>query len=126
MASLKRLSADTIRAKYWDERLAYYRKLLAAHGVSFWPARFAATALGLMAKNLTKATDVSPQDASEEGSKSIDESTDGLLNAFTSPETSWSGFSYDFFPHNLTEHLNDADFSTDWTSIGRPDGFQFQ
>ncbi|KIW16763.1 hypothetical protein PV08_03953 [Exophiala spinifera] len=126
MASLKRLSADTIRARYWDERLAYYHKLLAAHGVSFWPAKFAATALGLMAKNLRKSTDVAPEDAHEDGPSLIDESTDGLMNAFTSPETSWSGFSYDFFPHNLTEHLNDADFSTDWTSIGKPDGFQWQ
>ncbi|KIW47277.1 hypothetical protein, variant 2 [Exophiala oligosperma] len=89
MASLKRLSADTIRARYWDERLAYYH-------------------------------------AAGEGPKSNDESSVGLFNTFTSPETSWSGFSYDFFPHTLTEHLNDADFSADWTSIGGSNGFQWQ
>lgn len=111
MASLKRLSTDSIRANYWDDRLRYYRKLLAAHGMSFWPAKFAATALDLMAKNLTKAT----------ASNATEEISDGL-DAFTSPGTSWSGASYDFFPHNLTV-LNESDLYADW-AMG--DSFQWQ
>ncbi|KIV82859.1 hypothetical protein PV11_04928 [Exophiala sideris] len=130
MASLKRLSTDSIRAKYWDEQLAYYRKLLAAHGPSFWPAKFAATALDLMAKNLTKTTGDAADDVSGSGgvsgaASSSDAFANGLVDAFASPETSWSGASYDFFPHNLTV-LNEADFSTDWAAVGGADGFLWQ
>lgn len=106
MASMKRLSNDQIRANYWDNRLKYYQKLLSAHNISFWPAKFAATALNLMAKNLTKATAAGADNAAEG-------STGDGLDAFTSPSTSWSGISYDFFPHNLTS-LNEMDFSADW------------
>jgi len=148
MASLKRLSTDNVRADYWDERLGYYRRLLAAHGRSFWPARFAATALDLMAKHLTKATTSSG--AADAAASSVgghgglgglggggvgggagaggggasaaastsDGFSSGLIDAFMSTETSWSGLSYDIFPHNLTG-LSEADFSsTDWTASG--------
>ncbi|KAI1609864.1 fungal-specific transcription factor domain-containing protein [Exophiala viscosa] len=132
MASLKRLSTDSIRAKYWDEQLAYYRKLLAAHGTGFWPAKFAATALDLMAKNLTKTTGDAADDVSGSGGASGAASSsdafvngNGLIDAFASPETSWSGASYDFFPHNLTV-LNEADFSTDWAAVGGAEGFLWQ
>ena len=128
MASLKRLSTDTIQANYWDERLGYYRKLLTAHGVSFWPAKFAATALDLMAKNLTKATSGAGDDVSScaiGAASTSDGFTNGPVDAFTSPETSWSGASYDFFPHNLTV-LNEADFSTDWAAVGGADGLRWQ
>ncbi len=111
MASLKRLSTDSIRANYWDGRLIYYRKLLAAHGMSFWPAKFAATALDLMAKNLTRAT-----------AASVSEEVGNGLDALTSPGTSWSGISYDFFPGDLTV-LNESDFYADWTA---GDAFQWQ
>jgi len=108
MASMKRLSNDSIRANYWDSRLKYYRKLLSAHNITFWPAKFAATALDLMAKNLTKATGDGTGVASAR-----DTGSDGL-DAFNSPSsTSWSGVSYDFFPHNLVS-LNEVDFNTDW------------
>ncbi|EXJ80590.1 hypothetical protein A1O3_06872 [Capronia epimyces CBS 606.96] len=128
MASLKRLSTDTIRANYWDERLGYYCKLLAAHGVSFWPAKFAATALDLMAKNLTKATSAAAGDAGGCGMSAASTSdgfANGLAEVFTSPETSWSGVSYDFFPHNLTV-LNEADFSADWAAVEGADAAPWQ
>ncbi|EXJ78379.1 hypothetical protein A1O1_08779 [Capronia coronata CBS 617.96] len=125
MASLKRLSTDPIRARYWEERLQYYRKLLTAHGVSFWPAKFAATALELMAKNLKKATSGVVTENADGGSTSNGGAgLDGFLDAFTSPGTSWSGVSYDFFPHNLTV-LNEADLSADW-AVGGGEGFQWQ
>lgn len=103
MASLKRLSTDEARVRYWDGRLRYYRKLLSAYGTSFWPAKFAATSLDHMAKNLTKTT----------GGDDMNSETGDGPNILTSPSTPWSGVSYDFFPHSLTS-LNEIDFDAGW------------
>ena len=110
MASLKRLSTDEARVQYWDSRLKHYRKLLSAYGTSFWPAKFAATALDHMAKNLTKTT----------GEDITSEIGDGI-DVFTSPSTPWSGVSFDFFPHNLTS-LNEIDFDAGWWMEGSSGG----
>ena len=123
MASLKRLSTDEGRMSYWDSRLKYYRKLLSAYGASFWPAKFATTALDLMAQSLTKIgtnkTSGEPQ-KSASGSIVADDVSDGF-DLFTSPSTPWSGVSYDFFPHNLTS-LNEIDFNADWWASVETDG----
>ena len=103
---------------YWDGRLKHYRKLLSAYGTSFWPAKFASTALDLMAKSLTKiGTNTASGQPQKSGSEShvTDDINDGF-DLFTSPSTS-----YDFFPHNLTS-LNDFDFNTDWWLGVQPDG----
>ncbi|KIX92450.1 uncharacterized protein Z520_11770 [Fonsecaea multimorphosa CBS 102226] len=141
MASLKRLSPNPDRATYWASRLKYYRTLLAAHGVSFWPAKFAAMALNDMAKSLTKATEAgarasfTPSSATASASVAAaaagaagtgmtpaDTTTPSHFDAFTSPLTTSSGVSYDFFPHSLTD-LNGPDFYLDlW---GGGDGFQW-
>jgi hypothetical protein len=115
MASLKRLSADEGRISYWDSLLRYYRKLLSAYGTSFWPAKFATSALDLMAKSLTKiGTNAIAGEPRKSASQFnvTDDISDGF-DLFTSPSTPWSGLSYDFFPHNLTS-LNEFDFNTEW------------
>ncbi|EXJ76682.1 uncharacterized protein A1O5_01190 [Cladophialophora psammophila CBS 110553] len=126
MASLKRLSPNSERATYWASRLKYYRTLLSAHGVSFWPAKFAAMALAGMAKSLTKATEAGARAGIEAASSSTgatEDTTPSHIDAFTSPLTTSSGVSYDFFPHSLTE-LNGPDFYLDlW---GEGDGFQWE
>lgn len=108
MASLKRLSVEPERAAYWDSRLSYYRRLLAAHGFSFWPAKFAATALDHMAKGLTKAGHSKPR-----------EDTTSNTDTLTTPATSWSDGSYDFFPQNLSG----LEPFTEWWPV---DDFQWQ
>ncbi|OQV00676.1 Fungal specific transcription factor domain-containing protein [Cladophialophora immunda] len=140
MASLKRLSPNPDRATYWAGRLKYYRTLLAAHGFSFWPAKFAAMALNDMAKSLTKATEagaraaVAPTSLSSSSSltaggagagagAATEDTTPSHFDAFTSPLTTSSGVSYDFFPHSLTE-LNGPDFYLDLWSGG--DVFQWE
>ncbi|KIW71965.1 hypothetical protein PV04_00191 [Phialophora macrospora] len=122
MASLKLLSSDEKRTGYWDSRLKHYRKLLTAYGTSFWPAKFAASALDHMAMNLTKAS------APAGGVAEVADSSVGDgIDSITSPSTPWSGVSYDFFPHNLT-NLNEIDFDIDWWAVdnrfpvvGQPD-----
>lgn len=122
MASLKRLSTDEVRVQYWDGRLKYYRKLLSAYGTSFWPAKFAATALDHMAKNLTKTTAGAGAHAGGGGGGGDDMNSEAGgdggggsgLNNFTSPSTPWSGVSsYEFFPHSWTS-LNEIDFDAGW------------
>lgn len=111
MASLKRLSTDAARASYWESQLTYYRKLLVAHGQGFWPAKFAETALNHMARNLTKAI----------GANLTEDVSDGA-DAFTSPGTSWSSASYDYFLHNLA-NLDDSDL---YAAYAANDTFEWQ
>jgi hypothetical protein len=123
MASLKRLSTDEARMSYWDGRLKYYRKLLSAYGTSFWPAKFASTALDVMTKTLTKVgtnTASGERQLATSEAHTTDTMSDGF-DLFTSPSTPWSGVSYDFFPHNLTS-LNEFDLNTDWWAGVQIDG----
>lgn len=89
MASLNRLSVEPERKAYWDNRLSYYRRLLSAHGFSFWPAKFAATALDHMTKGLTKAGVSDPR-----------EDATSTTETLTTPATSWSGGPHELFPQN--------------------------
>ena len=108
MASLKRLSADSERATYWDSRLRYYRRLLSAHGVSFWPAKFATAALDQMAKGLTKA-----------GTSAAQEDTGCIAEPSTTVSTPWSAVSSDF----LVQSASGFEPFTEWWLV---DDFQWQ